>query len=856
MPRNSSFLAGGRISLRTAAILTGMAMAAPPLSAAAPEIHSLTLVTGDRVLVRADKTTTVLPAAGRANIQWQTLHVRDHLHLIPADAVPLLQRGELDPSLFDLTALVEYGYHGRASTPVIVVDKSAPTGARSSSASARGAANASPWVGRALPSVSGVALEARSDGAFWRTFTSTASTSSSAVAPAAAARKVWLDRRLKPNLEQSVPQIGGDVAQQLGFDGRDVKVAVLDSGIDRTHPDLADRVEAHQNFVAEEEDDTDLVGHGTHVASTIAGTGAASDGRFQGVAPGVRLLDAKVCVVNGCSESSIIAGLQWAADQGARVVNISLGGTDTPEIDLVEEAVNTLSEQAGFLVVVSAGNSGDFEPVGSPASADAALAVAAVDKQDIIAPFSSRGPRVGDGALKPEIAAPGVDIVAARSTALGEGEAYWSLSGTSMAAPHVAGVAALLVQAHPEWQGPQLRAALLNASHILEGLAPTSQGAGRVDAPAAIELQLHATPPTVSFPKQAWPHDDDEPVVRTFNLTNDRDHAVTIALSVSASGPELAPVEPAVFRLSSEELTLAAGESAEITLTADTRVGNVEGVISGQVIARSDEDTIHLPFVVEREVETYELVVEYLGRDGKPVAVGAARGLIVGYDVAVGPFLVIEPDAEGRASVRLPRGTYAISNNVFETTYDETGRSYLLLDPELELTSNQTLVVDARVAKPVTIKAPFADAVTASLDVTFSTPVLSSGVGVSGDSELYTAGLGDSVPPETSTAIGAQWISPEDSTEKPYLITASYFVPGELVTGFSREPKTSEFGRASTSIALQSRTAETSFFAYSIPANYTGGVSYLGYPITPPFERDHYYRADPGDAFTRGIDQL
>ncbi|WP_231648290.1 S8 family serine peptidase [Saccharothrix sp. NRRL B-16348] len=252
-------------------------------------------------------------------------------------------------------------------------------------------------------------------------------------------KKVWLDGIRKPSLDRSVAQIGAPTAWQAGYTGQGVKVAVLDSGVDQTHPDLAGQEVAERNFT-DDPDTTDRVGHGTHVAATIASAGE----KYRGVAPDARILDGKVCSLD-CSESWILAGMQWAVDQGADVINVSLGGTDTPGLDPLEEAVNTLSAQSGTLFVIAAGNSGRPGTVGSPGSADAALTVGAVDRQDGIAEFSSRGPRLGDGAVKPDITAPGVDIVAAKaatgSIGVPVGDGHVAVSGTSMASPHVAGAA-------------------------------------------------------------------------------------------------------------------------------------------------------------------------------------------------------------------------------------------------------------------------------------------------------------------------------------------------------------------------------------------------------------------------------
>lgn len=243
-----------------------------------------------------------------------------------------------------------------------------------------------------------------------------------------------LDRALQLSLHESVPQIGAPSAWVAGFDGTGVKVAVVDSGIDAGHPDLAGKVVAAKNFSAAE-GTQDAHGHGTHVASTIAGSGAASGGAYKGVAPGAELINARALDAKGWgSDSSVLAAVEWAVEAGADVVNLSLGATDTPGISLLEETVNKLSDQALF--VIAAGNDGPaVTTVGSPGSAERALTVGAVDGKDALAAFSSRGPVVGDGAVKPEVTAPGVDITAAKFNSSG----YQAMSGASMAAPHVAG---------------------------------------------------------------------------------------------------------------------------------------------------------------------------------------------------------------------------------------------------------------------------------------------------------------------------------------------------------------------------------------------------------------------------------
>ncbi|WP_461012903.1 S8 family serine peptidase [Streptosporangium sandarakinum] len=198
--------------------------------------------------------------------------------------------------------------------------------------------------------------------------------------------------------------------------GAGVTVAVLDSGYDATHPDLKDVVTRSRNF-SDEPDVTDGIGHGTHVASIVAGAGE----RYRGVAPGAKIALGKV---GGeyASESAILAGMEWAAAEvEAKIINMSIGGPDTPGIDPLEHAVNTLSARTGALFVIAAGNDGAPGSVSSPGSADAALTVGAVDGSDRMAEFSSRGPRLGDHAIKPEVTAPGVGIMAAAAQGTADG---------------------------------------------------------------------------------------------------------------------------------------------------------------------------------------------------------------------------------------------------------------------------------------------------------------------------------------------------------------------------------------------------------------------------------------------------
>jgi len=203
---------------------------------------------------------------------------------------------------------------------------------------------------------------------------------------------------------------------------------VLDSGIDTTHPDLAGVVVQEANFT-DDPTTTDEAGHGTHVAATIAGTGAASDGQYRGIAYGAELLNGKVLNAAGSGTlSGVIQAMEWAVAQGADIVNLSLGvrGSYTDGTDPASQAVNRLTEEHGVLFVISAGNESGEGTITTPAAADKALTVGAVDKSNRLAGFSSRGPRAGDFALKPDLTAPG-----SGSSPPGPTAATWASSWTS-----------------------------------------------------------------------------------------------------------------------------------------------------------------------------------------------------------------------------------------------------------------------------------------------------------------------------------------------------------------------------------------------------------------------------------------
>ncbi len=301
---------------------------------------------------------------------------------------------------------------------------------------------------------------------------------------------IWTDLPVHTMLNDSVPIIRVPPIWEAGFMGEGVTIAVIDTGIDPEHPDFKGRIADTIDFTGQGPEDNN--GHGTHVASIAAGSGAASEGKYRGVAPAATILAAKALRGDGTGrQSDIMAGIEWAVQKGAQVINLSLGGPPEPcdGTDALSELANA-AVRAGVVVCVAAGNSGPSpETIGSPGCARLVITVGATISDpevpfDEIAPFSSRGP-TADGRRKPDLVLPGVGITAARAagTMLGEmvNSYYTTLQGTSMATPHASGIAALLLSANPDLAPAQVKERMLVGARSL-GLEGTVQGAGRGDA--------------------------------------------------------------------------------------------------------------------------------------------------------------------------------------------------------------------------------------------------------------------------------------------------------------------------------------------------------------------------------------
>lgn len=839
-PRRTT-LAGAAIVVSTIiAVVAGAAVTSPtgatepaePVAAVHSGPQRVMLLTGDQVLLDGDgRVAGLLPAPGREDIPAQIHTVDDRVYVVPQDALGLIERGDLDPRLFDVTELGRAEYDrlaGHGALPVIVSYDGAGARDGTGEHAAEDAGESGPDsvlpgdvpVRARLESINAEALtvDSSSAPAVWEALTTETDAGGRSLAPGVSSvlldgikHASGLPAAAPHTVPHAVPASGIPPSWDPRHDGAGVTIAVLDTGIDTGHPDLAGgKVAAERNFTSSP-GSHDRNGHGTHVASVAAGTGEMSDGAYAGVAPGATLLNGKVLGDDGYGlDSAVIQGMEWAVAEDAQVVNMSLSGGDaaaslspwhlpggSPPSDAVERAIDRLSAASDTLFVTSAGNGGPGPgTLGSPGGADAALTVGAVTDIDEPAEFSASGPRAADGAVKPDLTAPGVDITAAAatgSTLAERGEpvddGYVALSGTSTATPHVAGAAALVAQEHPGWDGERIKQALVSSATSLVGEdSAFQQGAGRVGVGEAIGQTVLAETPSLTFGTAAWPHRDDEPVTRELTYRNLGTEDVTLELRAEGHDPAGEPEQRGVFSLSAETLTVPAGETASVTVTADASRGSRSGAYSLHVTAVADNgQTVRTTGALTREPERHDLTVEITGADGRPATGWSATA----YHFATGEVFPLSPGDDGAATVRMPPGQAV----VFAQAPGGEGAT-VLSTRGLDLTENTALSFDVRQAEEteLTLASP-QDATPTTLSVTQE-----AGGGAyrfgwltqrPGDTPVRTQHTGGDLPADRfRTAVGASW---RTGGERPALYHASYPHEGALPTGFHHRARPGEF---------------------------------------------------------------
>ena len=539
-------------------------------------------------------------------------------------------------------------------------------------------------------------------------------------------KNVYRNHEVRAILEESVNQISADDVWNLDADGNNcqetgepcltgegITIGVIDTGVDYTHADLGgctqttdindgscSKVIGGYDFINNDNDPIDDQGHGTHVAATAAGNGV-----LKGVAPDAKIYAYKVLDSSGSgSWETVIAGIERAVDQNQDgnfddhldIISLSLGGLGDPD-DAISQAIDN-AVSAGVVAVVAAGNSGpSSQTIGSPGTARKAITVGAVNKCDILAPFSSRGPVSWDNGvlLKPDLTAPGVNICAAQwDNAWPDRQCldseHTAISGTSMATPHVSGAAALLLQAHLNWNPEMIKSVLMSTSLDL-GLKLIQQGTGRINLVNANNAELATIPSSISFEIKTGQSAHTE-TVSVQNLLNEQ---ITITLEIL----ELKDEQENLYdfaSLSANELIIDANSVGTFDFIADLPEG-LDGRFIGRILIAHERRNYIVPFIFEK---LSKLTLKAVTGTDKEIHPNFA---IHNEDLSFVRYASYDFDFLGdNFTFKLPSGMY--------TTYAigefESDLEYILMDMiEVPPDSEARLELSLQDARPFTVKA-------------------------------------------------------------------------------------------------------------------------------------------------------
>ncbi|MGC4950783.1 S8 family serine peptidase [Streptomyces sp. DT224] len=704
--------------------VSGLAVAQPPVSASesppsqAPKAaaqrstESVTLITGDQVTlstVGGQKVVQVTDPQGGAP-GFRTHQVGDDLYVVPDTAAPLIAEDRVDEQLFNVTKLVADRYDDAHTSSIPLIVSYPNSRAATSAPAPRGAR-----VRDRLPRLHMAAMQATKSAtpAFWEDVRHGRS---------AAPGKIWLDAKVSSTDTASLDQVHAAQAWAAGYTGKGVKVAVLDTGIDAGHPDVAASIAASKDFTGNGST-ADGHGHGTHAASSVVGNGSASQGRYrEGVAPDASLYVGKVLTDTGSGPTSgVLAGIQWALENDVKVVSMSLGATVKLCNDPMAAAIDQLSAASDTLFVIAAGNAGPAPgSVSSPGCAASALTVAADDSNLKTASFSARGP-VDDGAghtyLKPDMAAPGVGVIGARAAGTSLGvpvdEHYTTLSGTSMATPHVAGAAAVLAQRHPDWTGAQLKQGLMSSVRPDALNPPLAEGTGFLDVEHAVSATVTG-PGYVDGDDLSWPHGPDQVSEREVTWKNTGDSDVTLNLKTTAFDGTGRPAPQGTASLSTGSVTVPAGGSASATLRMSVPEGVPDGgygEFTGRITATATDGGQHAvtSFGFYAEPNTVTVTFQGITRGGGQAGTVSYVNLI-SRDAATATRVYFR---DGKATATIPAGTYDLDAGIYgydpgideQDLYHTVKSIGFLFRPGLRFTEDTTQTLDARTAHRVELSA-------------------------------------------------------------------------------------------------------------------------------------------------------
>ncbi|MES3516289.1 MAG: S8 family serine peptidase [Natronomonas sp.] len=476
--------------------------------------------------------------------------------------------------------------------------------------------------------------------------------------------------------------------------GEGVTIAILDSGINDDHPDLDGRVVDRVDLTdagADRSPETgvDTYGHGTHAAGVAAGSGAASDGAYAGVAPGADLVDVRVMESGGDGDGErIVDGITYAvAEADADVVLLSLRNVGAHD-EAIAERVEWAADR-GVVVVASAGNTGrqGSRSIGTPGTTPAAITVGAAANGSVT-PFSAAGPTL-DGRFKPELLAPGEAVVGPASSA-GDREnpsgesAYVRLSGTSFAAAQVAGAAAVLLESDPESGPAEIEARLTSTAEPIDGADAYRGGSGVLDVERAIDPDIVADAGALDVGVLT----DDRTVTRTITFENHGEDHHELSFDLSVRNVDRGTDADGTVALNRSELSIPPGETAsvELVVDGDTESGAHAGTIEYEVdgSARSVAVSFFRGGVVtveKRPLSDGDRV------DGNELLVFTESGT---HDET----LEFE---DGTASFLAGGGRYVL----WSSGVDEPTRSLVLLSERIEVDGPTRVVLDEADTRPV-----------------------------------------------------------------------------------------------------------------------------------------------------------
>lgn len=328
-----------------------------------------TMITGDVFQVTRMEDGRYIISTTSNEKAFQTTILNDDTYVIPAHAERFVS-STLDKQLFNIDYLVENGYCDAEVTalPVIIEYTKNPGKKHAKINTAPGLRKKLDF--KTVEAISADVAKEEADDFARATFRTGGGLKG--------VKKIWLDRKIKLSLNESVPGIGAPYVWGEGYDGGGIKIAILDTGIWKDHPDLTDKVIAEMDF-SDDGTPTDLFGHGTHCAGI-----AAANGTVKGVAPGALLINAKVLNQYGSGLSSwAMAAWEWAAEQGARVFSMSFGAGPTDGTSPEDMVLNGIVDMYDIVAVASSGNFGTYYGVSTPAAADKVIAVGATTKRGI-----------------------------------------------------------------------------------------------------------------------------------------------------------------------------------------------------------------------------------------------------------------------------------------------------------------------------------------------------------------------------------------------------------------------------------------------------------------------------------------